>query len=372
MRSTLGIALILILILALAMICVQPVKTQYQGDVTINSDGSITPASAPIVQSGNTYNLTGEVDGSITVNESNIVLNGEGLSLSSGLLIQGVSNVTVEDFVVTDGEELSSNEIDGILLNYASHVTITNNTISGIWSIWELNGVGFCGIDVWGGSSNVITGNSLLNNHVGLDFTNTQNNLIINNNIVDNASQDGLSIGGILFGDASNNTIYHNNIIMTYGALALTPNSVNVWDDGFPAGGNYWGIQTGKEIDSTGISDSPYVIDSLNKDLYPLIQPFNSSFLANYEQEIIPPKISVASPLNETYSKTNVSLAFSIDKPFNWIGYSLDSQRNVTVNGNTTISNIAYGSHSIKIYANSTFGIIGVSKTIDFSIVKIS
>ena len=106
MRSTLGIALILILILALAMICVQPVKTQYQGDVTINSDGSITPASAPIVQSGNTYNLTGEVDGSITVNESNIVLNGKGLSLSGGLLIQGVSNVTVEDFVVTDGEEL--------------------------------------------------------------------------------------------------------------------------------------------------------------------------------------------------------------------------------------------------------------------------
>ena len=83
---------------------------------------------------------------------------------------------------------------------------------------------------------------------------------------------------------------------------------------------------------------APYVLDSQNIDRYPLIQPFNSSFLANYEQEIIPPKVSVTSPLNKTYSNSNISLAFSIDKPFNWIGYSLDGQSNVTINGNTTIT----------------------------------
>ena len=48
------------------------------------------------------------------------------------------------------------------------------------------------GIDVEGGNSNVITGNLILNDATGLYFDNTQKNLIINNNIVDNASQDDL------------------------------------------------------------------------------------------------------------------------------------------------------------------------------------
>jgi len=65
------------------------------------------------------------------------------------------------------------------------------------------------------------------------------------------------------------------------------------------------------------------VIDLRNQDRYPLMDPFNASFLANYEQEIVPPKVTVLSPLNKTYSDSNVSLVFLIDKPFNWVGYSL-------------------------------------------------
>ena len=369
------IVTLLLTVLCLTAFCIvnfRPVKAQYQGDVTIKSDGDITPASAPIVQSGNNYDLTGDIAGSIIVNESNIVLNGKGLSLSGGLLIQGVSNVTVEDFVITDGEFFGDNGVTGILLDNALQVTVTNNTISGIWDIQEMNAVGFYGIELSGGGSNVITGNSLLNNGRGVIFFETQKNLIVDNTFINNIAGFNSQFVGtfIELYDSSNNTFYHNNFFATYGAVASGGDSINVWDDGFPAGGNYWGQQTGREIDNTGISDTPYVIDSRNKDLYPLIQPYNSSFLANYLQEIIPPKISVESPLSEIYSKTNISLVFSIDEPFYWIGYSLDGEHNVTVNGNTTISNIAYGSQSIKIYANSTFGIIGVSKTIDFSIAK--
>ena len=50
---------------------------------------------------------------------------------------------------------------------------------------------------------------------------------------------------------------------------------------------------TGKEIDGSGISNKPYVIDGQNKDRYPLIQPFSSSFLVNYEQEVTPLKFQL-------------------------------------------------------------------------------
>ena len=386
-RGIIAFSLVLLCLIASNEVYLQPVKAQYQSNVTINADGSITPTSAPIVPSGNTYNLTSNIDGSITVNRSNIELDGNGFSLSNGLLLYADSNITVNGFVIT-GNQFGSNVVypedggaeDGILLSNTSNVMIVNNTIFSIWSLWELNGEAFNGIDVEGGNSNIITGNLILNDATGIFFDNTQKNLITNNDIVDNASQDGLTSCGIWFWHASNNTIYHNNLMdIPYGTQAsngdlggipYTPNSVNVWDGGFPAGGNYWGVQTGKEIGNTGISDSPYVLDSQNIDRYPLIRPFNSSFLANYEQEITPPKVSVVSPLNETYSESNISLSFAIDRPFNWEGYILDGQSNVTISGNTTISNIGYGSHSITVYANSTFGIIGASKTIDFNVVK--
>lgn len=183
---------------------------------------------------------------------------------------------------------------------------------------------------------------------------------------------------GIYFEDSSNNTIYHNNfenIENNLGSQVQSSNSINYWDDGYPSGGNYWSDYQTRypnttEISNSGIGNMPYVIDSQNKDLYPLTQPFNSMFLINYEQEIIPPAVSVVSPLNETYSETNVSLSFAIDKPYNWVGYSLDGQGNVTVNGNTTIADVAYGSHSITVYANSTFGVIGASRTVDFNVAK--
>jgi hypothetical protein len=54
----------------------------------------------------------------------------------------------------------------------------------------------------------------------------------------------------------------------------------NVWDDGYPSGGNYWSdYQTtypnASEIDSSGIWNTPYVIDANNTDHYPLMGAFS-------------------------------------------------------------------------------------------------
>ena len=91
---------------------------------------------------------------------------------------------------------------------------------------------------------------------------------------------------GIWLSDSSNNSIYHNNFInnayhfSTYGY-------VNVWDDGYPSGGNYWSyyysidVKSGPNQDlpgSDGIGDKPYSITGgKNQDKYPLTKPVNTS-----------------------------------------------------------------------------------------------
>ena len=51
------------------------------------------------------------------------------------------------------------------------------------------------------------------------------------------------------------------------------------------------------------------------------------------------------------------------------ISYVLDGQENVTVAGNTTLANLPYGEHNVKVYATDNVGNIG-SETITFTIAE--
>lgn len=80
----------------------------------------------------------------------------------------------------------------------------------------------------------------------------------------------------------NNNTIYHNNFIKnTRQALSL--DSVNIWDNGYPSGGNYWSEYAGvdfysgpyqNETGSDGIGDTQYTVGANNTDRYPFIRPY--------------------------------------------------------------------------------------------------
>jgi hypothetical protein len=120
------IVLILLTTIPLGVVCVQPVKAQMLRAITINADGTVTPSTAPIEKIGNIYALTSNFIGSITVNRSNIIVDGKNYALSGGLLIREVSNVTVKEFFITDGKDFVANEVDGILLDHAFQVTVTN------------------------------------------------------------------------------------------------------------------------------------------------------------------------------------------------------------------------------------------------------
>jgi len=74
------------------------------------------------------------------------------------------------------------------------------------------------------------------------------------------------------------------------------------------------------------------------------------------------------SPENKTYSQNNLSLNFTTDEPTSWIGYCLDGQANLTVAGNTTLTDLAYQEHIVTVYAQDLAGNIGASETINFTI----
>jgi hypothetical protein len=83
----------------------------------------------------------------------------------------------------------------------------------------------------------------------------------------------------------------------------------------------------------------------------------------------VPPAISILSLNNKTtYESSNLPLNFSVSKPASWVGYSLDGEDNVTINGNITITGLSAGLHNITVYAKDANGNIGASEMITFTV----
>ena len=84
------------------------------------------------------------------------------------------------------------------------------------------------------------------------------------------------------------------------------------------------------------------------------------------------PNISLQMPENVTYTSTRIPLQFAIRQSVLWIGYSLDGQENVTVAGNTTLSGLSYGEHTVTVYAQDAAGNIGASEPMAFNVKSVS
>ena len=263
MKKTALAKTLLLALLLLALVWYQPINLatgQNPLDTTIKLDGSIDPAGAPIQRDGNSYFLTSDAGG-IQVYRSNILLDGNRHALSSTLAATNVANVTIRNFIVT-----VSNSMDNILLDNCSNMTIANNTISRS----PAAGSTTLGIDVWGGTSNVITGNIIIDNVNGISLeSTTSNNRISSNDIIGNYR--GLWIYG-----SQNNVIYNNNFVnntiqVFVGGSTPGTSVVNTLD--FDAKGNYWSNYNGTDNNHDGIGDTPYIIDDANRDNYPLMKP---------------------------------------------------------------------------------------------------
>ena len=301
-----AVTLILITLLGtLSAVCIQPCKAQYEGNITINADGTVSPIYAPVQQTGSVYSLISDVTGSITVNTSNIRLEGNE-HLVSSIILEGTFNVTVKNFVVTMRNEFA--EIVGVSLDDASNNLIVNNTITGFYSIQALNGILFAGIHVVGGNSNTFTQNNVMFNLVGMDFVNSSSNLIVENNITSSSVWSPYT-SLINFGYASNNRIYHNNFVNST-FQAQVANSINIWDNGHF--GNYWSDYQTKYpnatlIENLAIGNTPYFVDTQNKDNYPLMKPFH--FAPQTQYNLLPTNSTDSAVENSWLEKASLPTA---------------------------------------------------------------
>jgi hypothetical protein len=87
----------------------------------------------------------------------------------------------------------------------------------------------------------------------------------------------------------------------------------------------------------------------------------------NKVQACIPPNVKVISPETKTYASNSIPLVFTVDTPVCWIGYVLDAQTNVTINGNTTLTELQDGNHCVIVFAENKWG-TGASGRVDFAV----
>lgn len=353
MKKVVIIASFLVGLIILCFACIYTVKSNYQGNITINPDGSINPSTAPIQREGDSYILTDDLTGNLSVMKSNITLDGERHNVRGeigGISLKNVENTTVRNFVIRDSQY-------GVDLSECSHITVSNNTIMGTSFLIANEGLG--GISVRGGTHNSIVGNRLENNFYGMYLT-VADSTIRENNVVNNSV-------GIYLMDAVNNAFYHNSFInndmhVRYRSQASSQ-LMNTWDNGSSSGGNYWSDYSGPDANNDGIGGSPYMIDNNNQDRYPLIKPW---------QPIgAPARISISSPENIVYTANNVPLNLSVDMSSSNLSYSLDGQANVTIAGNTTLSDVSAGLHNVTVYAWDAAGNVGASETVTFTVAEL-
>ena len=253
----LGVIVVLFLVLTPSFALVKAAASQATlPTIIIQADGSVSPATAAIHRSGDTYTFTRDIYGAINVLRSNIVLDGAGYTLRGSF-----NGNSTDIWVVGTGP-------DPTMAYYTIGVNLGGSKVGGV-TVENLNVENFSiGMYIWT-KNNTIVGNAFSGCIVGLLMSGS-NSTITRNYVSEN-------IEGLFFGFNSPSgqfppdmVVYENaflkNNIQISGCqcksynLSETPHE---WDKGKV--GNYWS-------DYNGTGDTPYVIDVLDRDSFPLTQ----------------------------------------------------------------------------------------------------
>ena len=252
------------------------------------ADGIVVYLSSRVTVAHNNVSFNAQegirVDGSsYTVFSGNRVDSNGG----DGIEVDGADRV-----VATDNQ--ASNNGDGISFAGVTNGTAVGNTVlNGAYGIrlWQSRGVVLGsnnlssngeGIRV-GGSTNVtLTRNYVsLNTYNGVQFVGSSDSIIKENDITSNGDGPSVYGAGIRLDSSARILVYNNNLLGNAVQAVDDGGSGNLWDGGYPAGGNRWSDYSGPDLCSglgqdvcpnpDGVGDVAYIVDSDTRDRYPLM-----------------------------------------------------------------------------------------------------
>ncbi len=194
---------------------------------------------------------------------------------SDGIFVYGCTGTMVMANVI--GTEGLPQSMFGIQFTSCTDLTITNNTVYSFYY-----GIGtHLSAQPPADSQDVVIERNWISGSAGSGLRIYYiSNLLIAGNVV-----TGCTLGMDVTSTASYVAVYHNDIVDNDVQVVESSYCVgNVWDDGYPSGGNYWSDYLGADeyggVDQTepwsdGIGDTPYVLTSGSQDGYPLMYPFS-------------------------------------------------------------------------------------------------
>lgn len=295
-------------------------------------EGVVALSSAPLLTLDNyTYTLAADYNGTLTVQKSNIVLDGAGYALTGfgegyGIDLTGTRNVTVKNFAIRN----FTFGVYSDLLGYSENNTIMNCDVRG-------NGDG---VVLYNAYMYVVTGNNLSDStfHDGVWLYNCSDTTVVNNSLSGNrrsgiclatATAGTLIAGnnvtrnvyaGVLF-DSSGNQIIRNKIADN-GVEAFNAwggNCINTWS------GNTWGTYIGVDVTGEGVGSAPFMIDANNRDSKPAVTEANNKAVFYVESN------STVTAL--AFNSTSGELSFTVSGESGTIGYvKATLSRNLTEN----------------------------------------
>ncbi len=188
---------------------------------------------------------------------------------ASCIAVVNSTGITVKDLNLTRQQ-------GGPLFAYTDNSTIENMYVSNarygfrLFSCENVNVIGNSfardaeGIHLDYCVNNTVSRNIITNSGEGIFLDHSDSNLLTENSFVNNT--DGMRVYY-----ASYNTIYHNNFVNNEAQVSIGLAKIlvsNTWDHN--GEGNYWSDHADADNDQNGIVDTPYVLNPVNEDNYPL------------------------------------------------------------------------------------------------------